>query len=71
MQKILIIAVSLFILPMILGCETLNQGVNKTRAPLKAVGKTAGTVLDASGSVTEGMVEGVSNTDDAENPFNR
>ena len=71
MKKIFILAISLFILPMVLGCETVNEGIDKTKSPIKAVGKTTGKVLDATGSITEGMVDGVSDSDYEDNPFNR
>lgn len=71
MKKIFILSISLLILPVLVGCETINSGIDKTKGPGKALGKTGGKVLDATGSVAEGMVDGISEPYDEDNPFNR
>ena len=53
------------------GCASVNDGMDKAKTPVKAVGKTTGKVLDVTGSVTEGAVDGISDSDTADNPFNR
>jgi len=49
------------------GCATAD----KAKKPVSAVGKGAGKILDVTGSVTEGAVDGISDSDHDDNPFNR
>jgi len=72
MKKLLILMLLIFGVSFLTtGCASVNEGMDKAKKPVKAVGKSAGKVLDVTGAVTDGAVDGISDSDYEDNPFNR
>ena len=57
----------------LMGCSTINKGLDKTAEGAKEVGKPIGKIMNIPEAVAEGAVDGMDpeekNTED--NPFNR
>ncbi|HJP19641.1 MAG TPA: hypothetical protein QF468_13435 [Nitrospinota bacterium] len=54
-----------------LGCASVNEGLDKTGEGAKEAGKPLGKVMNIPGSAMEGAAEGAIKNQDKENPFNR
>ena len=52
------------------GCASVNKGLDKTAKGAKELGKPLGKITNVNQAISEGAVEGMS-TEKDENPFNR
>ena len=66
-------ALGLFLLFTVIGCSSVNKGLDKTAEGAKELGKPLGKMTNAQQAISEGAVEGAMETEKAkdENPFNR
>lgn len=68
LSLILPFASALFLM---IGCASVNEGLDKTGEGAKEAGKPIGKIMNIPGSAMEGAAEGAIKKQDEENPYNR